>query len=214
MKTNWDNIAWIFNDISFCVIYVQEATLDNWSKIITFLNENYSLVFNKYENEDFEPSEVTDRIVKETVFQFFNDTYENDYCIDASIDMNGLEIKVDFSLKDQIELYSNSDNIKSIDDYKKVEELMIILSKMFDKQVTLSDDGEAEFPLIKVDVTRGIIEAIDKEKYENRFYLLKYRIQDLYSKFLEIFFPKKHRMLWDNIHDDCYLSKKIKDNAW
>lgn len=215
MITNWDNIAWIFAGLqSFSVIYVQEATLDDWNKMITFLNENDSLVFKMYGCDDFEPYKITNQIDREFIMQLFSNSSEKDDYADAHFDLNGLEIKCYFELKDQIELSFQSTCIKSIEDYKKVEELMVKISTLFDKQITLAEDGEAIFPLIKVDVTRGIIEAIDEKKYENRYYSLKYRIQSLYSMFLEIFFPERNRIMQNKEIEDVYQSKKIKENEW
>ena len=44
-----------------------------------------------------------------------------------------------------------------------MEELMIKLSTLLNRMVTLAYDGEAIYPLIKVDATRGIIEAVDEK---------------------------------------------------
>ena len=215
MITNWDNIAWIFAGLqSFSVIYVQEATLDDWNKMITFLNENDSLVFKMYGCDDDEPYKITNQIDREFIMQSFSNSSEKDDYADAHFDLNGLKINCYFELKDQIELSFKSTCVKSIEDYKKVEELMVKISTLFDKQITLAEDGEAVFPLIKVDVTRGIIEAIDEKKYENRYYSLKYRIQSLYSMFLEILFPERNRIMREKEDEDVYLSKKIKDNEW
>lgn len=215
MITNWDSVAWIFNDIGICcVIYIQEATLDDLEKVITFLNENDSLVFDVYNYEDLDPYKTTNQIDREFIFHSFSNHSETDDYAEIHFNLNGLEIHCFFELKDQIELSFKSNSVKSIDDYKKVEELMIKLSTLLNKMVTLAYEGEAVFPLIKVDVTRGIIEVVDEKKYLNRFYTLKYQLLSLYSKFLDIFFPKKNRIMWDKIHEDDYLPKKIKDNVW
>jgi len=215
MITNWGNIAWIFKGIeSFHAIYIQEATLDDWDKMITFLNEYDSLVFKLFDCENFDPYKITNQIDREFIIQSFSNPSEEDDFGDAHFDLNGLKINCYFQLKDQIELHFKTDDVNSIDDYKKVEELMVKLSTLFDKQVTLAEEGEAIFPLIKVDVTRGIIEAVDEKKYKNRYYTLKYRIEDLYLSFLLKFSPKKHRIMLDMRHENASLSKKIKDNEW
>jgi len=215
MITNWNSIAWAFDDFSaHSVIYIQEATLDDWEKVITFLNENDSLVFEVYNYEDLDPYKTTHQIDREFIFQSFSNHSETDDYAEAHFSLNGLEINCFFEFKDQIELSFQAGSVKSIDDYKTVEALMIKLSTLLNRMVTLAYEGGVVFPLIKVDVTRGIIEVVDEKKYENRFYSLKYRILSLQSKFLEIFFPKKNRIMWDKIHEDDYLPKKIKDNAW
>lgn len=215
MITNWDNIAWIFHGChSVSVIYIQEATLDDWNKMITFLNENESLVFEICRHDELKPYKTTNQIDRESIIQSFINPSERDDYKDAHFDLNGLRVNCIFLLKDQIEFHFNTAHVKSMDDYKNVEELMVKLSTLFNKQVTLAEEGEVVFPLIKVDVTRGIIEAVDEKKYDNRYYSLKHRMHFLYSTFLEIFFPKKHRIMWDKIHEDAYLSKKIKDNEW
>ena len=215
MITNWDNIAWIFDYFSsHSVIYIQEATLDDWEKVITLLNEKDSLVFEISRHDEFEPYKTTNQIDRESIIQSFINPSERDDYTEAHFNLNGLEIHCFFEFKDQIELSCQTGSVKSIDDYKTVEELMMKLSTLLNRMVTLAYDGQAVFPLIKVDVTRGIIEAVDEKKYDNRYYSLKYRMHFLYSTFLEIFFPKKHRIMWDKIHEDAYLSKKIKDNEW
>jgi len=215
MITNWDSVAWAFDDFSIdSVIYIQEATLDDWEKVITFLNENDSLVFEVYNYEDFDPYKTTNQIDREFIFQSFSNHSETDDNANAHFSLNRLEINCFFEFKDQIELCFQAGSVKSIDDYKTVEALMIKLSTLLNRMVTLAYEGGVVFPLIKVDVTRGIIEVVDEKKYENRFYSLKYRILSLQSKFLEIFFPEKNRIMWVKIHEDDYLPKKIKDNAW
>jgi len=215
MITNWNSVAWIFDYFSaYSVIYIQEATLDDWEKVITLLNEKDSLVFEIYRHDDFKPHRTTNQIDREFIFQSFSNPLGRDSRIDAHFNLNGLRINCLFHLNDQIELYFKSGSVKSMDDYKNVEELMVKISTLLNRMVTLAYEGEAIFPLIKVDVTRGIIEVVDEKKYDNRYYSLKYRIHSLYSTFLRILFPEKHRIMWDKIHEDMYLSKKIKDNEW
>ena len=215
MITNWNSVAWIFDYFSaYSVIYIQEATLDDWEKIITLLNEKDSLVFERSRHDEFEPYKTTNQIDREFIFQSFSNHSETDDCAEAHFNLNGLEIRCFFEFKDQIELSFKSGFVKSMDDYKNVEELMVKLSTLLNRMVTLAYDGQAIFPLIKVDVTRGIIEVVDEKKYDNRYYSLKYRIHSLYSTFLRILFPEKHRIMLDKIHEDAYLSKKIKDNEW
>ncbi len=215
MITNWNNIAWAFDDFSaHSVIYIQEATLDDWEKVITLLNENDSLVFEICRHDEFKPYKTTNQIEREFIIQSFSNHSETDDYAKAHFNLNGLEINCLLQSNDQIEFYFKSSHVKSMDDYKNVEELMVKLSTLLNRMITLAYEGEAIFPLIKVDVTRGIIEAVDKKKYDNRYYSLKYRMHSLYSTFLRIFFPEKHRIMWDKIHEDAYLSKKIKDNEW
>jgi hypothetical protein len=215
MITNWDSVAWIFDYFSaYCVIYIQEATLDDWEKVITFLNENDSLVFELYNYEDLDPYKTTNQIDREFIFQSFSNHSETDDYAEAHFNLNGLEINCFFEFKDQIELSFQAGSVKSIDDYKTVEALMIKLSTLLNRMVTLAYEGGVIFPLIKVDITRGMIEVVDEKKYENRFYTLKYRIESLYSRFLQIFFPEKNRIMWVKIHEDDHLPKKIKDNEW
>jgi len=215
MITNWDNIAWIFDYFSsHSVIYIQEATLDDWEKVITFLNENDSLVFEVYNYEDFDPYKTTNQIDREFIFQSFSNHSETDDNANAHFSLNRLEINCFFEFKDQIELCFQAGSVKSIDDYKTVEALMIKLSTLLNRMVTLAYEGGVVFPLIKVDITRGIIEVVDEKKYENRFYSLKYRIESFYLIFLGRFFPEKFRTMLDKAHEDDHLPKKIKDNEW
>lgn len=215
MITNWDNIAWAFDDVSsYSVIYIQEATLDDWEKVITFLNEKDSLVFELYRHNEFKPYRTTNQIDREFIFQSFINHSETDDYAEAHFNLNGLKIRCFSGSKDQIELNCQTGSIKSIDDYKTMEELMIKLSTLLNRMVTLAYDGEAIYPLIKVDATKGIIEAVDEKKYDNRYYSLKYRMHSLYSRFLELFFPEKYIILQSKIDKDVYLPKKIKDNEW
>jgi len=215
MITNWDRIAWVFDNFTeYCVIYIQEATLDDWEKVITFLNENDSLVFDVFNSEDLDPHKTTHLIDREFIFHSFSNHSETVDYAEAHFNLNGLEIDCLFEFKDQIELGFQAGSVKSIDDYKTVEALMIKLSTLLNRMVTLGYEGGAVFPLIKVDVTREIIEVVDEKKYENRFYTLKYQILSLYSRFLEIFFHEKNSIMWVKIHEYDHLPKKIKDNAW
>jgi hypothetical protein len=215
METNWDNIAWMFSPYhGYKQIFLQEATLADWTKLINFLNENYRVVFSKYKSGEIDTYEITNQIDREIVFQWLNDSTGKNGYGDAAINLNGLEINCYFEFKDQIQLSFDSTDVKSIVDYKKVEELMVKLGTLFDKQVTLAEEGEPEFPLIKVDVTREIIEVVDKKKYDNRYNSLKYRIEYLHLRFLRIFSPKKYKIMMDKRDDDDDLPKKIQDNAW
>jgi len=193
MITNWDRGAWMFDCYgSCCVIYIQKATLDDWEKVITFLNENDSLVFEVYNYEDFDPCKTANQIDREFVFQWLNNPPEIDeYYGEVHLNLNGLEFEFFFELKDQMELRLQAGSVKSINDYKIVESLMMKLSTLLNRMVLMAYEGEVEFPLIKVDVRRGMIKVIDKKQYENRFETLRYRIKSFYFRFLQRFFRKK-----------------------
>ena len=155
---NWKDIEWIFEkDGALRDIYVQNATISDWKKVVDLLNSQYKLTFGVYEDN------LTDKIDFEYVKTIFADKTGELETKSATIDLDGIVVKCYFFLIDQIEFDINPSEIHSELELKKVTDFMKIMSTELGKQITLCGENQPEFPLIKIDSKNGI-EKILTEK--------------------------------------------------
>ena len=151
MAVSWDNIAWIFEDDgSLRDIYIQEISLNDWSKLIDSINNNYDLNFG-IAGEEMSSGEIN----KDYVIKYLTDISGEMESMSATIFIDGININCHFFLPDQIEFDIAPTDIKSIEDYKKVESFMNSISELLGNQVTLTGENRIELPLIKIDVWKN-----------------------------------------------------------
>lgn len=190
MTATWDNISWIFEpDGALRDIYVQDITLGDWIKLIDFLNSNYKLRFGTTGvQKDF------NKIDKDYVIKYLTDNEGTIESKSVTIDFEGVNINCHFFLHDQIEFDIDPREIKSIEDYKKIEGFMISVSKILGHQITLTDENEIKLPLIKIDTNNGINKALTKQEMKGfieKTNSLRYKIGSMQTRLLMKLFPRR-----------------------
>jgi len=213
MTATWDNIAWIFKyDGSLRDIYVQDISLDDWRKLIDFLNDTYKLKFGITGKE-----KDSKQIDKDYMIRYLIDNSGEMESKSVTIDLEGVNINCHFFLPDQIEFDIDPREIKSIGDYKKVEGFMISVSDTLKNQVTLTGDNEIKYPLIKIDVTKGINKALTNDEMKaiiNRTNSLKNQIEVAMTGLIMKLFPRKFEEKVLKSANKPYKSTKKNNNVW
>jgi len=213
MVTTWDNIAWIFEpDGSLRDIYVQDISIDEWHKLIDFLNSNYKLRYGI--TGDCRDSNQID---KDYIIEYLTDNTGELECKSVTIYIEGVNINCHFFLPDQIEFDIDPKEIKSIDDYKKVEGFMISVSKTLRNQVILTGENEIKLPLIKIDINKGINKALTKQEMKAFFEKtnsLKNQIGIAQTLLLRKLFPRKFKAKILKSAIKPYKSTSKNNNVW
>ena len=213
MTATWNNIAWIFEyNGSLRDIYVQDISLDDWRKLIDFLNDTYKLKYGITGEE-----KDSKQIDKDYIIRYLTDNSGEMESKSVTIDLDGVNINCHFFLPDQIEFDIDPREIKSIEDYKKIEGFMISVSDALSNQVTLTGDNEIKYPLIKIDVTKGINKALTKDEMKvifNRTNSLKKQIEVAKTGLLMKLFPRKFEERILKSANKPYESTKKNNNVW
>lgn len=159
---NWKNIEWIFEkDGALRDIYVQNATISDWKKVINLLNSDYKLTFGV--NEDKLTNKIDFRYVKT---MFADETGELE-TKSATINLNGIVVKCYFFLENQIEFDINPAEISSELELNTIMAFMKSISSKLGKQITLCGENQPEFPLIKIDSKNGIEKILTEKDARN-----------------------------------------------
>jgi len=148
MKTerNWNKAKWIFeSDGALRDIYVQDVNESDWKKLIAYLNSKYVLEFGTDKDSS------SNKIDFDFIQKMWNDETGELETKSLTIDLNGILIKSYFFSPEQIEFDIKPSEIKSLSELNQILEFMSSISKMIKKQVTLTGENQAEFPLIKID---------------------------------------------------------------
>jgi len=208
---NWNNIKWIFEpDGSLRDIYVQEVSISDWGKIIDLLNENYDL---KYHPSDKNENQID----KKSVIKYLADKTGEMDLRTVSVDLNGIIVNCHFFLPDQIEFDIDPKEITSTDDAEKVIEFMKSISELLQTQVTLTAENDIEFPLIKVDLVKGIEKALTEQearklyRKENK---LTNKIGRLKTEIRMKLFPDKFKQKLLESANETYKSTEKSKNVW
>lgn len=209
---NWKDIKWIFEkDGALRDIYVQNTTISDWEKVVDLLNIDYKLTFGVYEEN------LTDKIDFEFVKTMFaNETGELETKY-ATIDLNGIIVKCYFFLEDQIEFDINPAEIKTELELNKVTDFMKKISSELNKQITLCDENQPEFPLIKIDIENGIEKILTEKEAVSLWRKTKNNISGfklLKSRIIMKYFPKLfERKVLESANKEYKSSPKEK-NLW
>ena len=162
MKRNWNNIKWIFEpDGALRDIYVQNVTISDWENVVDLLNSKYKLSYGNSE-ENFTAQIDLDYVRKKLV----DETGELEIKF-ARIDLNGIIILCYFFLEEQIEFDISPSEIKSITELNTILNFMKSISQKLNKQITLSEENQLKFPLIKIDTKNGIEKILTEKEAEN-----------------------------------------------
>lgn len=208
MNYNWENINWIFKpDGSLRDIYIQNTSIEDWGKLIDLLNSEYNL---KYFSES--------KIDKDEVLKYLKDETGELECRTVSIEIENIKINCHFFLIEQIEFDIEPSEIKTKSDFEKVLLFMSLISSTLKKQITLTGENEANFPLVKINTEESIFKIITEkeiEKYYNKNNSkIKNSVNVLKFSFLMRFFPRfmKNRIL--RSANEPIKATKLNDNIW
>jgi hypothetical protein len=210
---NWDDIKWIFElDGTLRDIYIQEVSIIDWEKLIDLLNKRYSLKYFLSDDENYQTE-----IDKENVIKSLNDETGNFDIQMASIQIGEIQINCHFFLPDQIEFDLDPKEISSIEDCNKVMEYMEDISQTLSTQVTLTGENSPKFPLIKIDMTKGIRKILTEDE-ANKFlgdtsFSKKYQVM-LNTKLKMRYFTKKFKEQLLKSASNPYKSTKKNENIW
>ena len=208
MNYNWENINWIFKpDGSLRDIYIQNTSIEDWGKLIDLLNSEYNL---KYFSES--------KIDKDEVLKYLKDETGELECRTVSIEIENIKINCHFFLIEQIEFDIEPSEIKTKSDFEKVLSFMSLISSTLKKQITLTGENEANFPLVKINTEESIFKIITEkeiEKYYNKNNSkIKNSVNVLKFSFLMRLFPRfmKNRIL--RSANEPIKATKLNDNKW
>ncbi len=132
-----------FEDGSYRDIYVLDVTLQQWGRWADFVNQNYEIEFVYRETE-----QKTSSINFAAVQKLWNG--DDEFRILATVKINGININCHFFSPDEFE---NDILPKEIDSFEAHELLMKYLkdvSRIFDKNVLLTDENAPEFVLLEI----------------------------------------------------------------
>ena len=161
MKTerNWNKAKWIFeSDGALRDIYVQDVNESDWKKLTSFLNSEYELEFG------IDKERSSSKIDFDFVQKMWNDETGKIETKSLTIDLNEILVKSYFFSPEQIEFDIKPSEIKSLSELNRILEFMTSISKTLKKQVTLTGENQAEFPLIKIDFQNGTEKILTKKE--------------------------------------------------
>lgn len=209
---NWKDIEWIFEkDGALRDIYVQNATISDWKKVVNLLNSDYKLTFGACEDN------LTNKIEFEYVKTMFADETGELERKFATIDLNGIIVKCYFFLEDQIEFDLWPEDIKTENELNFVLIFLSSLSSILKKEVTLSGENQPEFPLIKIDTKNGIEKILTEKDAENLWKKSDQNVNIftmLKSKIIMKFFPKLFEKKVLESANREYKSTPKEKNVW
>lgn len=213
MNKEWNEIRWIFEpDGALRDIYVQDISISDWVLFIDFLNQNYPIQYGPTDQKN-----IGNQIDKDYIILFLTDNTGELECKSATIDLDGIKVNCHFFLADQIELDIDPKDINSIEDYTKIIGLMEKISQSLKNQVTLTDESRPEFPLIKVDSSKGLVKALTIEEFKDISALpnrLRNKISLIKTNLKMKLFPKKYMGQLLEIGSEPYISTKKDKNIW
>ncbi|WP_347175532.1 hypothetical protein [Polaribacter uvawellassae] len=209
---NWNNIEWIFEkDGALRDIYVQNATISDWEKVVDLLNSEYELTFGVYEDN------LIDKIDFGYVKTMFADETGELETKSATVDLNGIVVKCYFFLENQIEFDINPTEIKTESDFNKITDFMKSISSKLEKQITLCGENQPEFPLIKIDSKNGIEKILTEKETENLWKKSDQNVSGftkLKSKIIMKYFPKIFEKKIMESANSEYKSTPKEKNVW
>ena len=209
---NWNNIEWIFEkDGALRDIYVQNATISDWEKVVDLLNSEYQLTFGIYEDN------LNNKIDFGYVKTMFADETGELETKSVTVDLNGIIVKCYFFLENQIEFDINPTEIKTETEFNKITDFMKSISSKLEKQITLCGENQSEFPLIKIDSKNGIEKILTKKETENLWKKSDQNVSGFTKLKLKIimkYFPRllKKRLLESSTKP--YVATERKKNVW
>lgn len=213
MKRNWEDIKWIFEpDGALRDIYVQEVSLNDWRTVIDLINEKYKVNYG-----DTGEYKDTNQIDKDYVIEYLTDKTGGIESKSALISLGKIRINCHFFLEDQIEFDIDPKEVKSIEDFELIEGFMLEISKSIGNQITLTDENNPKFPLIKIDTNNGINKILTKEEMKEYWYNPNsfFNKMKLFKTKMEIkFTPNSFKEKILKSASEPYQSTKKDENVW
>jgi hypothetical protein len=209
---NWNNIEWIFEkDGALRDIYVQNATISDWEKVVDLLNSEYQLTFGIYEDN------LNDKIDFGYVKTMFADETGELQTKSVTVDLNGIVVKCYFFLENQIEFDINPTEIKTETEFNKITDFMKSISSKLEKQITLCGENQPEFPLIKIDSKNGIEKILTEKETKNLWKKSDQNVSGFTKLKLKIIMKYFPRLLKKRLLESAtkpYLATERKKNVW
>jgi hypothetical protein len=209
---NWNNIKWIFEkDGALRDIYVQNATISDWEKVVDLLNSEYELTFGVYEDN------LADKIDFEFVKTMFADETGELETKSATIDLNGIVVKCYFFLENQIEFDINPVEIKTELEFNKITNFMKSISSKLDKEITFCGENQPEFPLIKIDTKNGIEKILTEKDAQNLWEKSDQNVsgfKKLKSRIIMKYFPRLFEKRLLESATKPYVATEREKNVW
>jgi hypothetical protein len=213
MKRDWNDIKWIFEPNGALIdIYVQEVSANDWGKIIDLINKNYEVYFGETGE-----SKNNQKIDKKYVIEYLTDHSGEKVIKSASIVLDQIRLNCHFFLKDQIEFDIDPKEINSIEDFELIENFMMEISKTTHNQVTLTNENRPDFPLIKIDVNKGINRILTEDDVKDYFddpNSLTKKMELFKNKMEMKFFPNRFKDRIMKSANEPYRSTKKDENVW
>lgn len=213
MKRNWNEIKWIFEpDGSLRDIYVQNVSIEDWGKLIDLLNSKYIVRFG-VNGEDTNPNQID----KEYVIEYLQDESGKMESKSVSIDIDHITMNCHFFMPDQIEFDIDPTEINSIEDFEKIENFMVEVSKLLENQVTLTAENSPKFPLIKIDFNNQINRVLtekEAQEYWNKHRSNQSETEIIKTKLEEKLSSNKFKEKLLKSASEPYRSTKKNENIW
>jgi len=207
MKRNWKDVKWIFEPVGSLIdIYGQEVSHNDWRKVISLINERYNV---KYDG--------TNLIDKKYSIEYLTDETREMESKSASIHFGSIQLNCHFFLEVQIEFDIDPKEINSIKDFEIIESFMIDISAELDNHVTLTVENNIKFPLIKIDMNRGINRYLTKEEmneYRDSPNSFISKMQLLKTKLEMKLTPRKFQERLLKSASEPYQSTNKDENVW
>jgi len=213
MKTeNWNNIKWIFEqDGALRDIYVQNAQISDWEKVVDLLNSEFKLSFG------IDHDNLTDKIDFEFIKTMFAGETGELETKSSTIDLSGIIAKCYFFLEDQIEFDINPTDIKSELELSIILDFMKSISSKLEKQVTLCGENQPEFPLVKIDTKNGIEKILSEEDAQKLWESNSHKVSGftkLKSKIIMKYFSEKFEKKILESGNRLYTATPKEKNVW
>ena len=140
MPLKWKENQWPFLvDGSLKDIYVHDTVIEDWEKVIDFLNQNYTL---RYGNNISDI--ISNQIDKKYANKLLQNTKENVIGKLVSIDVGPLKVNCHFFGEDEIEFDMDPREIHRCEGIDELEHFMLQLSNLLNKQVILTEENDPE----------------------------------------------------------------------
>lgn len=128
-----------YSDGSLRDIYVLDSTIEDWKKWIDFINENYQVKFEYFDNQG--NKKIESKINFYEVSKYWNN-YENS--ISAEFLVGEVLLKCYFFSIDEIENDFFPEEVKTIEQHNLIIEYLKSISKILNKEVILTAENYNE----------------------------------------------------------------------
>ena len=128
-----------YSDGSLRDIYVLDSTIKDWKKWIDFINENYQVKFEHFDNQG--NKKIKSKINFYEVSKYWNN-YEN--TISAEFLVGEVLLKCYFFSIDEIENDFFPEEVKTIEQHNLIIEYLKSISKILNKEVILTPENYSE----------------------------------------------------------------------